>query len=150
LHQLGDRDQGKALLARHAAQLKPGEELSWFEDLIDAEYRVGLKEEAFAHAVVLLGGSRDQGWPTRLLPKLFPGRGDRAEALWRLLRYVGTDENVDGSMRRLRRLLEAKLDVKEVRELVRLEANREWQQSPPPDDLAAERLALAEVALAAG
>ena len=33
----------------------------------------------------MLALSGDQGWPSRLLPKLFPGRGETAEALWSAL-----------------------------------------------------------------
>jgi tetratricopeptide (TPR) repeat protein len=148
---IGERDKATPIFARYAEQIKPGADFSWFEDLVEAEFLCGLKDEAFDHAVGVLGVSNDQGWPTRLFRKLFPGRGETAEALWRFLVNHGP-ENGDrpGAMKRLRRLMDGKADAAEVRELLEREANRKWKEPPRPEDVAAERLALAEIALAAG
>jgi predicted Zn-dependent protease len=150
LCQLGDADKGKAILARYAEQIKPGNDLSWFENLVDAEFRAGLKDEAFRHALAVMNVSSDQGWPLRLLRKLFPNRGEDAVALWRFLSNHGPDADAPARMQRLRRLLGGKPEAAEVRELLQREAKRAGKDQAHADEVAAERQALAEVALRAG
>ena len=75
LYSLGEKDKAKAIFARYGGQIKGTAGASWPETLIDAEMRVGLKDQAAEHAALVLATSRDQGWPERLFPKLFPKNG---------------------------------------------------------------------------
>ena len=86
LYSLGEKDKATAIFARYAGQLQGAGDASWPETLIDAEIRVGLKEQAAEHAAVVLAGSRDRGWEQRLFAKLFPKNAETAETLWAILR----------------------------------------------------------------
>ena len=69
LYSLGEKDKATAIFARYAGQLQGAGNVSWPETLIDAEMRMGLKEQAAEHAAVVLAGSRDQGWGSACWPR---------------------------------------------------------------------------------
>jgi predicted Zn-dependent protease len=54
LYQLGEKDQAVALLDGLAGQVQNDAHASWYESLVDAENRLGLKDRAFDHAGRLL------------------------------------------------------------------------------------------------
>jgi tetratricopeptide (TPR) repeat protein len=105
LYQLGDKDKATAIFAHYGDEIKPGVEATWFETLVDSEARVGLKDQAGDHAAKILSTSKDQGWAKRLFAKLFPKKGEAAEAVWQLLaeRPDGTPAS---NMKDLRSLLD--------------------------------------------
>ena len=117
-YHLGEKDKALALFARRAAEIKPGNDLSWYADLVDAEYRVGLKDEAFAHAAAVLTISEDAAWRWRLLAKLFPGRGDDAEVWGTILRQRKPTLTALATMKELRDLFDGKYTAKEVAALI--------------------------------
>ena len=83
LYSLGEKDKAKPMFAKLAEAIKPGaNDNAWYEDLIDAEVRVGLRDDAFEQTGQILDLYKDAGWPSRLFPKLFPGHGDAAELLF--------------------------------------------------------------------
>ena len=115
---LGEKDKALALFAGRAAEIKQGNEFGWFEDLIDGEYRVGLKDQAFDHAAKVLAIGADAGWRGRLFAKLFPGRGEHAETWWEILQQRTPTAGVADTLSQLRDLFEGKRSPKEVAALI--------------------------------
>jgi tetratricopeptide (TPR) repeat protein len=114
---LGEKEKAMAIFARRAEDIKAGNDLNWFEDLVDAEYRVGLKEKAFEHAAKILEVSADPVWPERLFPKLFPGQGDVAEVWWTFARRTPSKGPAE-ALKFLADVLNGKLSQKEVEGLI--------------------------------
>jgi tetratricopeptide (TPR) repeat protein len=146
LYGLGEKEKAVALFAHRAEDIKPGNDLSWFEDLVDAEYRVGLKEQAFDHATRILENLSDPGWAERLFARLFPGRGDVAVVWWTHARKTPGRTPV-AAMKQVREVLEGKLTQKEVEGLI--SAARLAIKEVAADDADRWWLALAETANAA-
>jgi tetratricopeptide (TPR) repeat protein len=115
---LGEKDKALALFAGRAADIKPGNEFGWFEDLVDAEYRVGLKDQAFEHAAQVLSLSADTGWKGRLFAKLFADRSEHAEVWWETLHQRTPTATVADTMKQLRDLFEGKMSPKDVAALI--------------------------------
>ena len=148
LYLLGDKAAGQAIFARYGDDIKEGAaDVSWYEGLIEAENKAGLKEQAAAHAARVLTTTRDLGWPGRLFPKLFPKNAEAAETLWAMLRQTRGDQAPEATMKELRDLLGGKADAKAVTAL----ANQveDGAKNLTPEDADKRRRAVAEVALAA-
>jgi tetratricopeptide (TPR) repeat protein len=118
LYLLGEKDKAKPMFAKLAESIKGGKDLSWFEDLVDAEVRVGLRDDAFEHAGQILDAFKDAGWASRLAPKLFPGRGDTAEVWLAHLRAGDANGAASGHLKKVRELLEGKAAEKDVEKLL--------------------------------
>ena len=148
LYNLGDKEKGKAIFARYGAKLREGNEVSWYEDLVDSEYRVGLTDEAFAHAAQVLGFSEDQGWAGRFFRKLFAGKPESAESMWNVLKALFPLDDPAAQMKRLRAVMAGKVEGKEIARWIQ---NAEVAIKNARPELA-ERwwLALADAALACG
>jgi hypothetical protein len=114
LYTLGERDKALALFAGCAGAIKDGADDSWYEALLEAGLRAGLRDQAFEHAARMLSVSRDQGMPLRLLPKLFPESGESADMLWAVLRQQNPAQQPADTLKAVRGLLEGKASVKEV------------------------------------
>jgi tetratricopeptide (TPR) repeat protein len=108
LYLLGEKNKAKPMFAKLAESIKGGKDLSWFEDLVDAEVRVGLRDDAFEHAGQIMDAFKDAGWSSRLTPKLFPGRGDTAEVWLAHLRAGDANGAASGHLKKVRELLEGK------------------------------------------
>jgi tetratricopeptide (TPR) repeat protein len=146
LYFLGEKDKAKAIFARHAAEIKEGIDPERFEDLPDAEYRVGLTDQALEHCARLLALVKANEEPLktrRLLAQVFPDDTDSAVALWEMLRRAKPDQSPVDAIRQVRALLTGKLPAAEVKELVTKVAEDAKGQTHQP-------VALAEAALAAG
>jgi len=117
LYLLGEKDKAQAIFVRYGDGIKDGADFSWFETLIEAEIKVGLKDQAAEHAARVLGASRDMGWPGRLFPKLFPKNAEAAETLWAMLREKQPDQAPVAAMTRLRDLLDGKAAPKDIADL---------------------------------
>jgi hypothetical protein len=119
LYNLGEKDKAKPMFAKVAAAIKPGgNDYSWIEELIDAEVRVGLRDDAFEHAAQTIEQFKDGGWPSRLLPKLFPGRGDAAEVWYTHMHSTEPDAKPADLLKKVRTLLEGKAADKDVEKLL--------------------------------
>jgi predicted Zn-dependent protease len=147
LHSLGEKEKALAIFTRYAGQIKEGTEVAWYEDLVDAEYRAGLTDQAFEHAARVLSVSKDPGWAMRLFPKLFPERGETAEALWPII-FQKNAGRVAAAVFELRSLMEGKAGPKEVTGLI--EAAERQTKAGDALNAALGLRALAEVARACG
>jgi len=116
LYLLGEKEKATTIFTRLAAEIKPGNDFGWFDSLIDAEFRVGLAGEAFAHAALVLDNNRDQGWPRRLFSKLFPSKTEHAEALWASLKTLFPLDDNKANLKRLRELLAGKVPARDVKQ----------------------------------
>ncbi len=153
LYLLGEKDKAQALFARRAGEIKKGVEEAAFEGLLDAEYKVGLKEQALEHCgklLVVLEARDDQpNLAARpLFAKVFPDKTDAAVVWWSLLRQKYSSEDALQRLRRLRDLLDGKTPPAEVKALLE-EVERDGAV-PRPEEEALRPVALAEAALAAG
>jgi tetratricopeptide (TPR) repeat protein len=149
LFHLGDREQGRRLFARLAAEIRPGQDFSWFEDLVEAEVRVGLVDEAAGHAASILASSSDNGWPGRLFRLLAPRQADAAEVWWALL-SERHPLDPQAAMKEVRRLLDGKTPAAEVEALARALTERKQKEPPKAEDVCRWHQAAAEAAFAAG
>ena len=118
-HTLGEKDKAKGkLLTKLAEVIKQGNDLSWFPDLVDAEFNAGLREEAFTHAAQVLELSKDSSGAARLWPKLFPGRGDTAERWFAHLRAATPNAASTDLLTQVRTLLDGKAPEKDVEKML--------------------------------
>jgi tetratricopeptide (TPR) repeat protein len=143
LYGLGEKEKALAIFDRYAAEIKEGTDASWFGNLMEAEYRLGLHDRAFDHYARVLAVSKDPGWQMRTFPTFFPGQADVAEVWWGILlpHHSGKESE---ALRQLRSLLAGTLPAKDVTQLVE---GALLQKAEHPDRY---YLALAEVATAAG
>jgi tetratricopeptide (TPR) repeat protein len=146
LYLLGEKDKAKPMFAKLADGIKGGKDQSWFEELVDAEMRVGLRDEAFEHAGQILDVYKDVNTASRLLPKVFPGRGETAE-VW-LAHLRAGDPNGAGSahLKKVRELLEGKAADKDVDKLL-ADGETAARAKMSPEEVDRWVLALAETAL---
>jgi predicted Zn-dependent protease len=157
LYLLGDKDNAQALFTRLAEQIKDGVDPFWVNGLLETEYKIGLKDQAFEHGARALSASPPGEVKIRTqsvyLPQLFPKQSETAEVWWELLRQRFTEETNAVILKRLRDLMEGKIAAKKVKEWIE-EADRALSEpaanARAPQDLVRQRRALAEAAAAAG
>jgi hypothetical protein len=150
LYFLGEKDRAKKIFAEQAAAIGPGVDTDKFEDLIDAEVRVGLRDLASEHCARLLALVKPEEEPAKvrnLLAKLFPDDTDDAVVLWSLLRRAQPDAAPAQAMAKVRRLLQGKLPAAEVKELL---AKAEQGAGVAPSEVLHVPVALANAAHSAG
>jgi tetratricopeptide (TPR) repeat protein len=148
LYLLGEKDKSLPIFAKYAGMIKEGTDVSWFEDLIEAEFRCGLTVEAFEHATKVLTVSKDHGWGPRLFKTLYPSKKQVASDLWSGLRILSPKDEPAAAMKRLRALLDGKMSAKDVTEFLDQFADKPMTL-PDAESPDAGSLVLAEVALAA-
>jgi tetratricopeptide (TPR) repeat protein len=148
LYSLGEKEKARPVFARYAGDIKGGTDASWFETLVDAENRVGLRDDAFAHAAQVMSISEDNGWPDRLFGKLYPSRTETAVAWWRFLKEKHPEQDNPTRMKRLRSLLDGKAALKETTDL--LDVAETTLKGMTPTDRDRFAVALADVAQIAG
>jgi predicted Zn-dependent protease len=105
LHQLGEKEKAAKILAALGEQIKEGNDASWYAKLIEVEYRLGLKEQAFDHCARVLAVTKAAGRTASMLEKVFPGRGETASAWWKVLYRQAPKDAPVGVMNRLREVL---------------------------------------------
>ncbi len=142
LYTLGEKDKAMAIFSRYGGQIQGTAGASWPEMLIDAEMRVGLKNQALEQAALVLADSRDQGWSQRLFPKLFPKKAETAETLWRALEGLPDDGASNTAraevMKKLHGLLDGTADAHALADLVqRMEVI--WKYNIAPDERVTRR-----------
>ncbi len=143
LYILGEKDKAMVIFDRYAAQIKEGTDASWFGNLIEAEYRLGLHDRALDHLARVLAVSKDTGWTMRIFPLFFPGQSDVAEVWWGILLPQYTGKQAE-ALRRLRGLLTGTLPAREVTQQIEAALRHSTEY---PDR---HYLALAEAAVAPG
>jgi tetratricopeptide (TPR) repeat protein len=97
---LNEKEQAANLFAQLAQAAKEDNNLS-LRSVCEAEYEVGLTEQAFEHAATVLS----KGWNTSVLRTLFPESGDAAAVWWKFFCQKFPDEPRRVTLGRLRRLL---------------------------------------------
>ncbi len=109
LHQLGEREKAAKLFDDLASRIQYGAEASWHDKLVEAEWRVGRKDQAFEHGARVLAVSKSRGRDIRLLGQYFPGKGRMAAEWWKFLRSKSPTEPPPTTMSRLRGILAGKV-----------------------------------------
>jgi tetratricopeptide (TPR) repeat protein len=149
---LGEKDKARALFTQLAGQIKDGVDPTWVANLLDAEYRLGLKDQAFEHCVRALSDSLPEGaklhTPGIYLGKVFPDRADAASVWWSFLRAKYKEETSATVLKRLRELMSGKLEEGTVKAWIE-EADR-LLPIVKFIAIAPQRQALADVAASAG
>jgi tetratricopeptide (TPR) repeat protein len=120
LYNLGETDKALALFTRLAGEVTdPAIGLDLAAQLIDAEYGVGLADQAQEHCALLLARAKDDAILGALLAQAFPEKSDAAAAWWAFLTRQFPDEPAPATMKRLRGLLAGKTPLKELEALAR-------------------------------
>jgi tetratricopeptide (TPR) repeat protein len=148
LYNLGEKDRAQAIFASYAKRVREGADNSWNEKLVEAEFRVGLKEQAFDHCAPAVVAAGAEGNQARLLGAVFPNQRDAAVVWWKFLRQKFANEEPAAVMKRLRGVLEGKTTGQDLEAL----ANdlEQGLAQVRPEQQEETLLALAEVCLAAG
>jgi tetratricopeptide (TPR) repeat protein len=138
LYRLGDRAAAQALFTRLAGELK--DETTWpqYAFLVETEFRMGLKDQAFEHGALLLAKTHTED-PLAVLASLFPKQASLALSWWRYFRTKSPKEDAAPAMKRVRGLIEGTLAEPGYTGLLQ-EAEQAARQSMPPEF--AERLHL--------
>jgi hypothetical protein len=148
-YQMGEKDKALEVLDRHARGIAANPNTTWPEELIDAEYRLGLTERADEHLAVLLRNRGPATW-ARLLNRAVPGKGEAATEWWGILREGADDAKLPAVVKQVRELLTGKTDARTVEELIARELKKEADKTKrAPEEADRHWLALAEAALAA-
>ncbi len=157
LYLLGEKENAQATFIRLAENIKEGVDPFWVASLLETEYRLGLKNQAFEHCGKLLGlttGLTGVQPPSHCLSKVFPSQGEVAEILWNLLRTQLKEERSTVVLKRLRDILEGKAEAGELRKWIEKTSQSLGQQANVTANASAEEArklwALAEAAAAAG
>jgi tetratricopeptide (TPR) repeat protein len=157
---LGQKEKALPVFARYGDRINADADATWFETLVESELRVGLKDEAFAHAARAMALSEDKGLDKRLLPKLFPNKAERAEAWWAYLRQPEPARDAGDVLKEIAELLRGKVGAREIHRLA-VGAKDTLKTTPSDGADAAQQaarreqaeqlgLAIADAALAAG
>lgn len=101
LFRLNERERAVGLFSQLARAANDDNDLS-LRSVCEAEYEVGLREEAFARAATVLS----RGWNTSVLRTLFPQHQDAAGLWWKLFCQKYPDELRQVTLGRLRRFLQ--------------------------------------------
>src|SRR5262249_25456386 len=119
LYLLGDKDNAQALFTRLAEQIKDGVDPVWVPSLLETEYKIGLKDQAFEHGARALSvsprGEAKMRTQSDYLPPLFPKQSETAQVWWELLRQRFKEETNAAILKRLRDLMEGKVAAKKVK-----------------------------------
>jgi tetratricopeptide (TPR) repeat protein len=142
LYQLGEADKAQAIFTRLAGEIKDGNETLWEERLVEAEHRLGLREQAYKHCARVLAASKSPARLSQMLGIVFPGHGDEAAALWPALRKVpGKPDSLPDPMKQLGDLFDGRATAKDITDLAA--AVEKWQGQTTPEEREGRLLALA-------
>jgi len=108
LHHLGEKEEAIKQLLKIAADHKDGENFFTYRDIVRAEMRLGLRDQALMHAAHVLTGARNEERAPQILVVLFPGKGDSAEVWWKFLRRKTPEGPALPVLQRLRDIVEAR------------------------------------------
>ncbi len=113
---LGDRKKAVESSNRIVAEFNRSGNFNGYQILIQPEYQVGMRNEAFEHAALLIEKSNaDQdNPPTNILPMIFPQCPTASYAWWTFVRKQYPKETIAERLKRMRDLLEPKKAVTEA------------------------------------
>ena len=156
LHLLGEKEKAATIFAKYGGMIR-GINFPWYANLVEAEIKCGLTDQACAHAAKVLTDLRGPaGWELPLFAKLYLGKQKAAVLLWRLLTLLSEKEEPLVRMKRLRAFLDGKASATEVKEFLDAVEKPDVREKPLSDEamIVADRkydrnLMLGEVALAA-
>lgn len=148
LHNLGKKEEALQVFARLGASIKDAKDLSPFGNLIENEYRLNLKEQAFAHTAQVLSRAEKENPQTWVLAKIFPKSGTAAEVWWKFLLQKNPGEKPAILLKQLQDILDGKVTGKDLAALVQ-EADQAALKQPPVERNKCHQ-ALAETCQAAG
>jgi tetratricopeptide (TPR) repeat protein len=117
LYLLGEKEKAVKLFTDLGNCIRPDHDFSWYERLVEAERRVGLKELTCDHSTRMLAITKNPGRQGSLFDKLFPGQGENALQWWQFLRRSSGEEPAQ-TMKRLCDLLEGKTRGKALDDLI--------------------------------
>jgi tetratricopeptide (TPR) repeat protein len=147
LYLLGEKEKAQAIFDRFADEIQAGKANTWHDGLVRAEYRLGLRDEAFEHCARLLTNTKGEGNQAQLLGLVFPRQGDRAHVWWTVLWRRFAPEGPAAVMRRLRDLLDGKTAAKDLDVL--LDDAEEFALKHEPAEREQWLLVLADTSVAA-
>ncbi len=146
LYSLGEKDAAAPIFARYGGQIADAKDAAWPETLIDAELRVGLKDQAADQAAVLPDSPQIPNRREQAFSKLFPKQAEAAATLWVMLRDRSNSTPAT-AIKDLRALLDGTADPKLLTDLAH--SADLWDRLPVPGEVDKRWRALAEAALAA-
>jgi predicted Zn-dependent protease len=117
LHLLGEKKKAQALFADLATQIKSATDVSSFVPIVEAEQRLGLKQQALEHCALILARPNVEAGPSSVLESVFPEKGETAEQWWRLLRRTRATEGATDTLKRIETILNGKMALKELKAL---------------------------------
>jgi tetratricopeptide (TPR) repeat protein len=145
---LGQKDKALPVFALYGERISANADATWFETLIESEQRVGLKEQALAHAAKAMSLSDEKGHEKRLLPKIFPNKAEQAEAWWGYLRHAQPGRDPVDVLKQIADLMGGKVAGRDIGRLA--EGADAALKTAEPKQAEQLSLAIAEAALAAG
>jgi tetratricopeptide (TPR) repeat protein len=147
---LGEKEKARPVFAHYGDRIAEDADASWFDTLIESELIAGLKDQALKHAGKMLSLSAEKGFDKLLLPKLFPDKGEEADALWEYLRRREPDRPAAAVLTQIADIIGRKSAAKDLRALIEgIDEDRKTHSLAPVE---AERLTLVltDAARAAG
>jgi tetratricopeptide (TPR) repeat protein len=125
LHRLGELAKAREWLDGLAKEMAQAASGTWPDHQIELEFRVGLGEAAEKHLLELVEkhGTNDLG---RSFEAVFPQLGERANTLWRLMRFQSPNERVEDALKRLRKIEDRTINADELAALLRTAIPAEW------------------------
>jgi predicted Zn-dependent protease len=122
LYLLGEKEKAVATFTRYADQIKEGVDEEVVHSLLETEYKLGLKDQAFEHCARALAlHTPDAPMKVQIRPLLsqvFPDHVDAAIVWWTVLRRKYAAETHVQVLGRLRKLLDGKTPAKELDGLI--------------------------------
>lgn len=148
LHHLGEKDKAVELLNRIADEYKEGENFFTYRDLVKAELRLGLRDQALKHVGHILSKPLAPERVDQMLGTLFADHADHAGAWWKFFAARHPEDKPAETLKRVRGVLEKQKADDDL-----LEVCREVERAALAMPLAERSpglLAAAEACLAAG
>ncbi|MCE9530493.1 MAG: hypothetical protein K8T89_05090 [Planctomycetes bacterium] len=136
LHTLGEKDAALQLFTKVFEAIKGRDVVNLARNLIKAEVRVNLRDEAMAHAAVVIEKLRASGQPEfagNLLEPIFNDNKDIAMAWWVLFRKHDPKEDAVLAMKRVRDILVGKLERKQADDWIEKMLKEPMDQRPNVD-----------------
>ena len=151
LHVLGENDKARQIFTKLAEAIiddKDPAQYAYDGSLVDVEYKLGLKDQAFEHCTKVLARSTQERPLSGVLDHVFPKKGPTAAVWWKFFRQKFPDEEAAASLKRLRELFDGKLTAKAFTDLAR--DAEQMAGNLKPEERASWLLALGEAAVVVG